>query len=144
MTTAKNAVFSGPKLENCCLVCVCICVCVCCVCVYVCVWVCVEFLGGGIFLGGRGNKQIFGCLGASPHPPSRENPYKYLINILFRNKNYSKKFVVGCSRCSCQYIWCLGYCKASGSFQEQQNPHGFYWQGCENIWDWQFLRPRYD
>ena len=47
---------------------------------------------------------------------------------------------MGCSKCCCQGNWHLGYCKASGSFQEQ-SPYDFYWQGCEKIWDWQFVRP---
>ena len=55
--------------------------------------------------------------------------------ILLENQNYSIKIILGCSRYSCQYSWRLGYCKASGSFQEQSH-YGFYWQGCENIWDW--------
>ena len=60
----------------------------------------------------------------------------------FRNKNYSKKLVLWCCICSCQRSWRSWCCKISGSFQGQ-SPYGFYCQGCENIWDWQFLRSWY-
>ena len=27
---------------------------------------------------------------------------------------------------------------------QEQSRYGFYWQVCENIWDWKFLRSSYD
>ena len=63
-----------------------------------------------------------------------------IVILYFEKQELFLKNCFGVWRiCSCQCNWRLGYCKVSGSYQEQ-SPYGFYWQDCENSLDWQFLR----